>query len=31
MTWALITWPIFLVVAYYVIEYELKKMGYLDD
>ncbi len=29
MTWALITWPLFILVAYYVIEYELKKKGYL--
>jgi diacylglycerol kinase len=30
IAWALLTWPIFLIVAYYGIEYILKKMNYLD-
>ncbi len=30
MAWALLTWPIVLIVAYYLTEFILKKKGYLD-
>ena len=30
MAWALLTWPLFIIVAYFLIEYLLKKKGYLD-
>ncbi len=31
MAWHLITWPLFIIVAYYSIYYLAKKKGYLDD
>jgi len=31
MEWNFLLWPIFLIVAYNVILYYLKKTGYLED
>jgi len=31
MGWYFLLWPIFLIVAWYVIWYYVKKTGYLED